>query len=50
MLRMASVLILVALALAVAFASGLAEVLWGFIFVILLLGVAGVMIFKFIAE
>ncbi len=47
---MASVLVLVALALAVAFVSGLTEALWGFIFVLLLIAGAGVMIYKFIAE
>lgn len=47
---MASVLVLVALALAVAFVSGLNEALWGFIFVLLLIAGAGVMIYRFIAE
>ena len=47
---MAAVLILVALALAVAFASGLNEALWGFVFVLMLIAGAGVMIYKFIAE
>lgn len=47
---MAASIVLVALALAVAFVSGLNEALWGFVFVLLLIAGAGVTIYKFIAE